>query len=694
MLKIEPHKGDARCAKIIRKLHLLKCICAKCNERECFNLDAYIMRLPRRAIIPEWNAGLPNVNNEDDQSVWLALGRVLPCNVNTPGALDLVCREREAHDSCSRVNTRLSHKNFLISFYLRYLKRATTFSIQGLFSCSRGVKGTLSCVPRSFPKQGRLRLTSPVELCENTKNSTVRRDLRHHPCPSPAWRIPADTSVVGSRPNDLIPISGDCELEVQSFVKNRLPSIMLVEIALVVVAVALLTCWVIKRPVGLPPDQLKDLQKQHGDIYLWRIGSEILLFLHSYKLAKEAFMSSDFVNRPKWDRFTLAEDTPLGLSVSNGHIWHSNRRFSLRQLKDLGMGKSRMTPVIHEEARAFVEALRQQAGRAGPVPPALKAANLNVIWSIIAGKKFEMDDPKISKLGQLFNDLNDAALRLHLLDFFPWLKRLPEPIRRRHFHLDVLEEFKDTFLQFCHEVIDEHKASMNPCDPRDLIDAYLLGMEETAVDGFQSEKDLAFLIMDLFIAGSELTTIVLVFMFHYLAMFPDVQRKLQEEIDSALPSGTLATPADRTKLPYAEAVLHEVLRVSSLDPIGVQRCAVKDTQLAGYTIPEGTVVSIAVAAMHHDPRYWDEPEKFLPERWIGEDGKFSSKKGFLPFGVGKRVCMGETLARMELLIFATAVYQSLSIVPPPGTLLDLTPDPNQPMIHNPRQQDIFVKVRQ
>ncbi|XP_037799814.1 cytochrome P450 2L1-like [Penaeus monodon] len=491
-------------------------------------------------------------------------------------------------------------------------------------------------------------------------------------------------------------------------------AIMFLEVPLTVAVIILLMCSFFKRPVGLPPgrwglpligylpvmnknsfeDQLKDLQKQHGDIYIWRIGSEILLFLHSYTLAKEAFMSSDFVNRPKWDRFTLAENIPLGLSVSNGSIWHTNRRFSLRQLKDLGMGKSRMTPAIHDEARALVHALRKQAGSAGPVPTALRVANLNVIWDIIARKKFALDDPKIGHLGQLFNDLNDAALRLHLLDFFPMLKGLPAPVLHRHFHLGALEEFKETFLQFCYEEIDEHKASLDPCNPRDLIDAYLLKMAETADDDFRNEKDLAFLIMDLFIAGSELTTIVLIFMFYYLAMFPDVQRKLQGEIDSVLPKGTLATPADRTKLPYAEAVIHEVLRVSSLDPIGVQRCAVKDTQLAGYTIPEGTVVSMAVAAIHHDPRYWDEPEKFLPERWIGEDGKFTGRSAFLPFGVGKRNCLGETLARMELLIFSTAVYQSLSIVPPPGTLLDLTPDPSQPMIHNPRPQDIFVTIRQ
>ncbi|KAG7171699.1 Cytochrome P450 2L1-like 9, partial [Homarus americanus] len=184
--------------------------------------------------------------------------------------------------------------------------------------------------------------------------------------------------------------------------------------------------------------------------------------------------------------------------------------------------------------------------------------------------------------------------------------------------------------------IEEHRATLDRDCPRDLIDGYLMMMEEKAEDPDNtfSEKDLAILILDLFLAGSESSTITLTWMFYYLATYPEVQQKMQAEIDEVLPKGTLATLEDKLRMPYTEAVIHEILRKSSLAATGVQHVATRDTQLGGYFIPKGTIVMGAQETVHHDPRYWDRPDEFLPERWLDQQGKFTAKKeGFLPFGV-------------------------------------------------------------
>ncbi|KAG0699338.1 Cytochrome P450 2L1 [Chionoecetes opilio] len=206
--------------------------------------------------------------------------------------------------------------------------------------------------------------------------------------------------------------------------------------------------------------------------------------------------------------------------------------------------------------------------------------------------------------------------------------------------------------------------------------------------------DLAFLLIDLFFAGSETTTSTLTWLLYYLATHPRVQDKLQAEIDLVLPEGQQATLDDKPRLPYTEAVFHETLRKSALLPIGLQHVAEKDTTVGGHFIPKGAVLNGAIFTIHHDTRYWDNPDEFLPERWLNDEGKFVTKKeGFLAFGIGKRQCLGESLARMELLVFTTTLLQRLSFASPQGKTLNLHQDTQNPFVHLPLVQDILVSVR-
>ncbi|XP_047472152.1 cytochrome P450 2L1-like [Penaeus chinensis] len=492
---------------------------------------------------------------------------------------------------------------------------------------------------------------------------------------------------------------------------------MLAELLLGLALLYLLWFAIFKKPDGLPPgrwglplvgyiplngkrmdEQFKDLHKQHGDIYVWRMGTQVNVFLHSYQLSREALSSSDFLDRPIWELFRFLEPVTLGVIGSNGNIWHINRRFSLRQLRDQGMGKSSLVSAVQNQANKLIEALKGQANKSERIPRDLRVAVINIIWHMVASKQFEVTDPKLQEFIDIIDDLTQKFGPLAIPDFMPWIKYcLPDFLIRRVFSVDILYTLKDKFFDYCKELIEEHKSSLDPDNPRDLMDGYLLDIEASKdnPDGVRTERDLCILILDLFFAGSETTVGTLTFMIYYLANYPEVQKKFQAEIDEVLPKGTLATLEDRSRMPYTEAVIHEVLRVSSLASVGVPHVAVRDTKLGGYLLPKGTIVSTAAAAMHHDPRYWNEPEKFKPERWLDDQGKFTTKKeGFLPFGVGKRVCVGESLARMELFILSTALFQSLSVTPPPGSKVDVSPDPSNPFGHNPRSEKVCFTIRE
>lgn len=490
---------------------------------------------------------------------------------------------------------------------------------------------------------------------------------------------------------------------------------MLAEIILGVAVIFLL--WIFSRkPAGLPPgrwglpligyiplknkfidDHLFDFQKQYGDIYVWRLGTQVLLFIHDYNLVRQVFASQEFTERPDWKIFKASEETARGVVFSKGDIWHTNRRFSLRQLKNLGMGKSALSSAVHAQALKLVEALKEEAGKPGPITPALNVAIVNVIWQMIASKQFERDDPCLLEFQKLMVDLIGSMGPLIVPDIFPWLENImPTFLLRKLFSIDLYDSFFDKFFSYYHELIEEHRASLDPDDPKDLIDAYLIEMEKgDDNNNLRSEKDLTFLIFDLFFAGTDTTTNTAKWMFLYMASYPEVQKKVQKEIDEVLPKGTLVSMDDKPRLQYTEAMINEVLRKSSQANTGLQHSASQDTQLAGYNIPKGTVVMSAVDSIHNDPRYWDKPDEFLPERFLDSEGKLVMKKeGFLPFGVGKRSCIGESLARMEFLIIGTTVLQNFNIAPPPGKVLDLSPEPSNPLGHDPRKEDVIFSIRE
>lgn len=444
-------------------------------------------------------------------------------------------------------------------------------------------------------------------------------------------------------------------------------------------------------------DQVSDFHKQYGHIFLWRMGTQLMVFINDYKLVKETFSRVEFTNRPDWETFKFFEDPAIGIGSSSGALWHRNRRFTLRQLRDLGMGKSRLVEVVQQQTLKLRESLSINAGTPGRIPHQLFVTIINVIWQMVASRQFDAEDKKLKSFAKDMDDFVILSNRLAFKDFLPWLQTImPEFLFKRLINYHGMVQMKERFFAYFYEEIKNHRATLDPDNPRDLIDGYLLEMETNKDDTetTYSDADLAFLVFDLFFAGSETTTNTFNWMCCFLASHPHVQRKLHAEIDEVLCNGILPTLTERPRMPYTEAVINEVLRISALVNFGVQHMANTDTQLGGYTIPKGTILSSSVTSIHYDNRYWVQPNEFRPERWLDENGKLSMKKeGFLAFGVGKRVCTGESLARMELFIITSMIFQSFSIAPPPGKSINLIPDLSGFFFRKPMYNEFVFTMR-
>ncbi|XP_072175490.1 cytochrome P450 2J4-like [Diadema setosum] len=324
------------------------------------------------------------------------------------------------------------------------------------------------------------------------------------------------------------------------------------------------------------------------------------------------------------------------------------------------MGKKSLQHSINQEARILAEAMAGYNG--SPFNPALVINNAvsNIICAINFGHRFEYSDPKFKEMIRRINYFvaEDPGVLSTLPVFF-----MNE--RRRN----LLEVKK-----FLEDDIREHEKNFDPNDVRDVIDMYLLEVQRAQKSGekteFGMEKAWA-LIFDLFLAGTETTSTTLLWAFLFVAGYPEIQEKILSEINDVVGNSRTPEYEDRTSMPYTEATLMEVLRFRPIAPSGVpHRCTV-DMKVRDYDIPKDTNIGINVLYIHHDPKIWGDPEVFRPERFLSEDGKEVVKnEAYLPFGVARRVCLGEQLAKMEMFLFFTNVLQRFKVTFPPGAVPD------------------------
>ncbi|KAK9401391.1 cytochrome P450 2C31-like [Crotalus adamanteus] len=157
---------------------------------------------------------------------------------------------------------------------------------------------------------------------------------------------------------------------------------------------------------------------------------------------------------------------------------------------------------------------------------------------------------------------------------------------------------------------------------------------------------------------------------------------MQKEIENAFGSSGSIFYQDWKKLPYTNAVIHEMQRVKCILLYGLPRQSTKDVEMRGYHIPKGTFIIPDLRSVLLDPEQWETPEKFNPNHFLDKDGKFMEREEFLLFGIGLRACVGEQLARIEIFIFLSTLLRAFSFRLPAG-VKELNETPVAKMIMHP-----------
>ncbi|XP_069500534.1 cytochrome P450 2G1-like [Ambystoma mexicanum] len=415
------------------------------------------------------------------------------------------------------------------------------------------------------------------------------------------------------------------------------------------------------------------LSEKYGPVFTLHFGSRPVLVLCGHESVKEALVdqADDFSGRGDFPIFEMITKG-YGVVISNGERWKQLRRFSIMTLRNFGMGKRSIEERIQEEAQFLVEELKKTNEL--PFDPTyfFSKAVSNVICSIVFGNRFDYEDKKFLALLQLFNS-NFRFLSSswgQILNQFPAIRFLPGP------HNAFFREVK-MLKRFVKEDIKEHQETLDPSNPRDYIDCFLIKMMQDTENQMSefSRKNLVGTTINLFVAGTETVSTTLRYGLMVLLKNQGIEEKMHQEIDSVIGQNRQPCIDDRSKMPYTDAVIHEIQRFIDIIPMNLPHCVTRDTRFRGYTIPKGMTVIPVLTSVLHDQKKYGNPECFDPKHFLDENGGFKKNDAFVPFSTGKRICLGEGLARMELFLFFTTILQNFSLkaVGNPDDI-DLTPE--------------------
>uniref|UniRef100_A0A1I8J8E2 Cytochrome P450 n=1 Tax=Macrostomum lignano TaxID=282301 RepID=A0A1I8J8E2_9PLAT len=406
--------------------------------------------------------------------------------------------------------------------------------------------------------------------------------------------------------------------------------------------------------------------QQYGDISSFYLGSRLVIVVNSYPLMKEML---DNVLRQAAAPPIQEADPRCGIIFTEGDVWNQQRRLSLRTLRDFGFARKRTTvEMVDEQLDSMFNGFDEIAALYEPVQlleTFLLASNA-IVAEMTLGQKFEADDPAMKLVNAIVKKLIEDGIIQGVEFLFPAMERLADLVPASSSLVSDTERLHDMIRG----QIRKREAVMKDesVEPQCLCDAYIKEKRQAEKAGdFETFKEhqIIRVTMEFFLAGTDTTARSMEWLLLYMAFYPEVQDRVQNELDSVVGQSRRPRMQDRTELHYTSAVIDETYRKASLVGTGVFHRSVEDATFHGYRIPSDAIIIPLVYGVHHRAEYWERPNEFYPEHFLDDEGRYRSSPYLIPFLIGRRSCVGESLARMEIFLFFTAIMQRYRVRPEP-----------------------------
>ncbi|OXU28287.1 hypothetical protein TSAR_003385 [Trichomalopsis sarcophagae] len=416
----------------------------------------------------------------------------------------------------------------------------------------------------------------------------------------------------------------------------------------------------------------RELAARYGPVVQVRLGLANPLLIVSGRDAVIDFLGRrDFDARP--DTFEIRHRSfgkKRGIVLNDGPDWAEQKRFLLKVLKDFGFGKQSMEDLVLEDASMLCNILMDKmldtAIDVHDFSEVTAIAVISSLWNLIAGRRCdptEKESEMVEILRILKESFRNGSATGSLWQHIPFLRFIMPKYSGFADQQQRVSAMSNYFL----DEVARHKKNKKQGESNDLIDKYLdeIASRNNNESSFD-ELQLVVLLKDLFSAGIETTSNTIGFAISYLAKYPDTQTKIQDELDHIIGSIGVPKLVYKNSLPHLNATIAEVLRLANVAPTTIAHRAVVDCSLLGYDVEKNWSVIGNLRSVHMDPDHWVDSEAFRPERFIDTHGKYVEDPWLMPFGSGRRKCIGENLARISLFLFLASLLQKFRFGLAPG----------------------------
>ncbi|CAG2176555.1 unnamed protein product, partial [Oppiella nova] len=377
------------------------------------------------------------------------------------------------------------------------------------------------------------------------------------------------------------------------------------------------------------------------------MGTTPMVIIGDYNLVKKAFNSknNELMGRPvsglRKLLFKCGNDV---ICANHGPVWASLRRVAHSAVRKLAVSE-KLSELVDDVVNETVETMISNEGIGKPFNPKtyIYMSVLNIIASSAFGKRYSFDDKELKFYEKSFQSFRANTNEKALSNYIPFLKRFYSKSVNK-----TVESFTNLSINLKQKYLDRLKVHSKG-EIHDFCDALIEAKEEAIAKEKESalhlnDQNLSLVIMDLFIAGADTTEITMRWIVLLMANNIEMQLRMRHEINDII-GDRVADNHHKNDCHYVNAFIAETLRYRSPAPLGLAHVALCDYQLEKYHISKGSQVFSNLYAISRDPNLWSKPDVFSPNRFLDKDNKYmSALPGFTPFGIGRRICLGERLA--------------------------------------------------
>jgi cytochrome P450 len=397
-----------------------------------------------------------------------------------------------------------------------------------------------------------------------------------------------------------------------------------------------------------PIEYLGGLWREYGDLVRLPIMPGLTFFLAAHPDSAEHILSSHQSRYGKQDLFlkSMGLMQGQGLLTSEGAVWLRQRRLMQPVFRQ------QQLVALHEVMRGSVESMldewaRKPDGEVIDIAVEMTKLTLKIVSLALFSVDISDESNQVGRASRSALEYVYARM-MNPLSLPPWL---PTPANLK------FRQAKQVLDNTVIDIIQSRR--QNPTAQEDLLSMLLACRDEDTGEGM-SDRELQDEIITLINAGHETTATALAWTWHLLGTHPEVMAKLEDEVATIL-NGRSPTVEKLPLLPYTRRVFDEAQRLCPIGVGSIPRVALEDDEIQRYFIPKGSIVTIAQYFLFRHPEFWEDPERFDPDRFLPERVEGRPKFAYFPFGAGQHACIGKNFALMEATTILAAIVGRFEI---------------------------------